>query len=192
MSARGAGDLGKFMKRIIASAAFAAVVGFAVLICGEVANATTYTLVNIVCGTENCSMMGSFDYNGSFSNIDITMTGTVFHGSVFSTDQGSTATQLYIGDGSVDYWVLNFALPLPVSGGTDAITSGCGFSTIDVPPNPFVCTLPSILATFELTGSVDSSVSATPLPAALPLFATGFGALGLLGWRKKRKVLAAK
>jgi hypothetical protein len=26
-----------------------------------------------------------------------------------------------------------------------------------------------------------------PLPAALPLFATGLGALGLLGWRKKRR-----
>lgn len=29
--------------------------------------------------------------------------------------------------------------------------------------------------------------AATPLPAALPLFATGLGALGLLGWRRKRK-----
>jgi len=27
----------------------------------------------------------------------------------------------------------------------------------------------------------------TPLPTALPLFATGLGALGLLGWRRKRK-----
>jgi hypothetical protein len=27
----------------------------------------------------------------------------------------------------------------------------------------------------------------TPLPAALPLFATGLGALGLLGWRRRRK-----
>jgi hypothetical protein len=27
----------------------------------------------------------------------------------------------------------------------------------------------------------------TPLPAALPLFATGLGALGLLGWRRKKK-----
>ena len=27
----------------------------------------------------------------------------------------------------------------------------------------------------------------TPLPASLPLFATGLGALGLLGWRRKRK-----
>ena len=30
-------------------------------------------------------------------------------------------------------------------------------------------------------------VAPTPLPAALPLFATGLGALGLLGWRRKRK-----
>jgi hypothetical protein len=28
---------------------------------------------------------------------------------------------------------------------------------------------------------------ATPLPAALPLFATVIGGLGLLGWRRKRK-----
>ena len=30
-----------------------------------------------------------------------------------------------------------------------------------------------------------------PLPAALPLFATGLGAMGLLGWRRKRKNAAA-
>jgi hypothetical protein len=32
--------------------------------------------------------------------------------------------------------------------------------------------------------------SATPLPATLPLFATGLAGAGLLGWRKKRKVQA--
>ena len=36
---------------------------------------------------------------------------------------------------------------------------------------------------FELTGTV----AATPLPAALPLFATGVGAMGIFGWRRKRK-----
>jgi hypothetical protein len=36
--------------------------------------------------------------------------------------------------------------------------------------------------------TVTPGVSATPLPAALPLFATGLGALGLLGWRRKRKL----
>jgi hypothetical protein len=33
--------------------------------------------------------------------------------------------------------------------------------------------------------------AAVPLPAALPLFATGLGALGLIGWRRKRKLDAA-
>ena len=40
-------------------------------------------------------------------------------------------------------------------------------------------------ASFSLTG-----VSGVPLPAALPLFATGLGALGLLDWRRKRKAAA--
>ena len=32
--------------------------------------------------------------------------------------------------------------------------------------------------------------SATPLPGTLPLFVTGLGGLGLLGWRRKRKTAA--
>jgi hypothetical protein len=31
------------------------------------------------------------------------------------------------------------------------------------------------------------AVGAVPLPSALPLFATGLVALGLLGWRRKKK-----
>jgi hypothetical protein len=37
---------------------------------------------------------------------------------------------------------------------------------------------------------IATSLSPIPLPAALPLFATGLGALGLLGWRRKRKAAA--
>jgi len=33
-----------------------------------------------------------------------------------------------------------------------------------------------------------STAPTTPVPAALPLFATGLGGLGLLGWRRKRKM----
>jgi hypothetical protein len=44
-------------------------------------------------------------------------------------------------------------------------------------------TLPFAIATEEV-------VTTTPLPAALPLFATGIGGLGLLGWRRKRKAQA--
>jgi hypothetical protein len=36
-----------------------------------------------------------------------------------------------------------------------------------------------------------ASLSSTPTPAALPLFASGLGALGLIGWRRKRKTKLA-
>ena len=39
--------------------------------------------------------------------------------------------------------------------------------------------------------TTSAATSATPLPAALPLFASGLGALGLFGWRRKRKASAA-
>ena len=44
---------------------------------------------------------------------------------------------------------------------------------------------PSSFVTYEFT-----PVAQTPTPAALPLFATGLGALGLIGWRRKRKQVA--
>ncbi len=39
----------------------------------------------------------------------------------------------------------------------------------------------------QIVGSVNTA--ATPLLATLPLFATGLGAVGLLGWRRKRGLL---
>jgi hypothetical protein len=49
---------------------------------------------------------------------------------------------------------------------------------------PTPATGPTFNFAFSLTGDV------VPLPATLPLFATGLGALGLLGWRRKRKAQA--
>ena len=50
------------------------------------------------------------------------------------------------------------------------------------------CDAPGILEiNLPWTGA---ELSSTPLPAALPLFATGLGAMGLLGWRRKRKAQA--
>jgi hypothetical protein len=41
---------------------------------------------------------------------------------------------------------------------------------------------------FQMLVNVEPAT--TPLPATLPLFASGLGALGLLGWRRKRKSIA--
>jgi hypothetical protein len=59
------------------------------------------------------------------------------------------------------------------------------FASLGVTPGTYVWTWG--------TGADQSftlEIGATPLPAALPLFATGLGALGLLGWRRKRKATA--
>ena len=42
-------------------------------------------------------------------------------------------------------------------------------------------------AVFRLEGELSS----VPVPAALPLFASGLGVMGLLGWRRKRRVAKA-
>ena len=40
------------------------------------------------------------------------------------------------------------------------------------------------------SGEIRGYLPAVPLPSTLPLFATGLGALGLLGWRRKKKAAA--
>jgi len=55
----------------------------------------------------------------------------------------------------------------------------------DVTGNGFSINGPLMIT--PVGGNVGTPPAATPLPATLPLFATGLGALGLLGWRRKRK-----
>jgi hypothetical protein len=45
--------------------------------------------------------------------------------------------------------------------------------------------------TFNFAFSLSGDAVAIPLPGTLPLFAGGLAALGMLGWRRKRKLVAA-
>ena len=57
-----------------------------------------------------------------------------------------------------------------------------GFFSYNATSCNLICTIQ--FANANLSGTI---TEATPLPAALPLFATGLAGLGLLGWRRKRK-----
>ena len=50
--------------------------------------------------------------------------------------------------------------------------------------------VPDGVTFLESNGIGNALPNATPIPAALPLFASGLGALGLLGWRRKKKAAA--
>jgi hypothetical protein len=51
-------------------------------------------------------------------------------------------------------------------------------------------TLSNVIGAVSSFDNLSITVDSTPLPAALPLFATGLGALGLLARRRKRKLAA--
>ncbi len=81
-----------------------------------------------------------------------------------------------------------FSLDLPSSGNTQDFI---GFTSSDlITTVSFVGTASSssdqnfVLTDFTLASAPPTSA---PLPATLPLFAGGLSAIGLLGWRKKRK-----
>ena len=69
-------------------------------------------------------------------------------------------------------------IPLTVSGALNIMGGGGAITG----PVPFTLSL--------ATTEPGLTLQPVPLPAALPLFGSGLGALGLLGWRRKRRALA--
>ena len=69
-----------------------------------------------------------------------------------------------------------FSLSGPLSG--TVTFAGATFSSLGITPGDYVYSLPNDTITLSFV---------TPLPAALPLFLSGLGALGLIGWCRKRK-----
>jgi hypothetical protein len=131
------------------------------------------------------------------------------------TTQSAPETFTYLDDGnpnnaltgSILWSFVHDNTPNPTfSGSMTVLTSSgsAGFTSQFMPGavDPINLTIASLLPGFQTldalvaakgtanVGISTGAIEALPLPAALPLFATGLGALGLLGWRRKRKARA--
>jgi hypothetical protein len=132
----------------------------------------TFSLSGVIGG--GSSLIGTFDYGpAGFSDFEISTVGGFFGGLFFTEDNGSTSTMLALKANNLPYsLIMNLSEPLPLGGGVDPVLGGAitneHFSNVS-------------------TQIGDGVVETTPLPATIPLFATGLGGLGLLGWRRKRK-----
>jgi hypothetical protein len=97
----------------------------------------------------------------------------------------SGSAEVIFGDGFNDWLLIGAVLSGTPGGEMQFVETGGGGSAnhiVSLPPeDPFAGHI----------GSADFTPPAdTPVPTALPLFATGLGALGLIGWRRKRKQAA--
>jgi hypothetical protein len=136
---------------------------------------------------------GSFSYDdmsGALSAIDVTMSGPYTSSPVtflYSTDALASPSPFQFGlavegPNAASGILVELSFSLALGGASDPLEGADAYNSPTVGFNIF------------WPGSPVSSggiIEATPLPAALPLFATGLSALGLLGWRRKRKSAAA-
>jgi hypothetical protein len=97
-----------------------------------------------------------------------------------NTSNESAATQLAI-------WKVEYGSSLTYSGVSTATTN-----LANTLLSEYVgCSNCGVTLLSESGDQTLGTPTVVPLPAALPLFATGLGALSLLGWRRKQKAAAA-
>src|SRR5262245_42151385 len=165
---------------------------FSLGIFGSGANATTFhngdvALYNFdLTGQTPSPPYNSVGINFVFNGATVAATGTF---DFFDALNGGGSLVSHIVSG-IPTASINFsAFGAPAAGILDGIFSirlaaaGDTFEVVDVSAQGFNA---AGVATPLIPGEL-----VTPLPATLPLFAGGLGALGLLGWRRKKKPEAA-
>jgi hypothetical protein len=102
-----------------------------------------------------------------------------FTAATVAAAQGSGTTSFLLNGSPVTFDAANTAISVQGTVFT--------FATLSRNPDYYVSAL-----RFGVCGTeISCETTITPIPGALPLFATGLGALGLLGWRRKRKASVA-
>ncbi len=124
--------------------------------------------------------------SGDISSFNLSVTGT-YDGVIAGTEADASPQPLTANSTNLVFSsAAGYNLFQDPSGSSITFTSGD--VVLDVVVNGVSHTSYLIQA---MPFDIANSAAATPLPAALPLFATGLGAMGLICWRRKRKNTAA-
>jgi hypothetical protein len=133
-----------------------------------------------------------FDLNAGVNGDMFTITSTGFYCGItcFSGNEVWTLSNLNFGAPLIGFDIIlsiSGGNPQPIPCGTSALPRTVTIQSLT--PTSVAFSYPDICIPQQLYFEAQFIVgdATTPLPAALPLFASGLGALGLLGWRRKRK-----
>jgi hypothetical protein len=173
------------------------------------ATTTQWTLVGVT-NDGGGTLTGTFDFNplqgplGTFTNVDITDTWNAHGGGglVWDTSEVTLSSNVVIQLDTPpnmnlgDYY---FQMELDFGNGPNLFSSLDDIYKQAVDGPEYYINYNDVLLQTFWNGYVVPTATCgplgctaiTPIPAALPLFASGLGAMGLLGWRRKRKNIAA-
>jgi hypothetical protein len=182
------------MNRLRRLAASALVIGAACFSLPADASTIDWTLSGVTFD-DGGTATGTFSTDSTSGDViafDIVTTpGTTLGGATYD----STASGIYSSNGVYSsnsfivsnfntFTYVNFEFVSPLtSPGTDDLILSIGTDYASYECN--MCgTVRDIVSGEAVSGD---NIGTTPLPTTIPLFATGLGAFGLFGWRKKRK-----